>query len=57
MARDLTEYLYVEVDAENQYEAEEKAYVEARDNWDLQWEPSDYCGKPYCPDVAEIAIV
>ena len=57
MARDTTDFTRVEVEADSPEEAEEKAYQEARDNWNLNWELTDYVGKPYCTDVDDIKEV
>jgi hypothetical protein len=57
MCRDTWEYIRVEVEADSPEEAEEKAYQEARTNWDLEWEPSDDSSKPYCTDSDDIEII
>ena len=57
MARDTTDFIYIEVEADSPEEAEERAYQEARTNWDLEWEPSDDAGKPYCTDIDDIEEV
>jgi hypothetical protein len=50
MTRDCSQSVDIEVEARTPEGAEEKAYQEARENWDLPWEDDDYVGKPYCPD-------
>lgn len=57
MARETSDFIYIEVEADSPEEAEEKAYQEARTNWDLEWESSDDVGKPYCIDTDEIEEV
>lgn len=54
MTRDTSQSVDLIVTAENEELAEQKAYQEARTNWDLPWQDDDFAGKPYCPDYDEI---
>lgn len=54
MLRDCSQSTWIEVEADSPEKAEEKAYLEARNNWNLEWEDSDDVSKPYCMDIDEI---
>ena len=57
MARDTTDYVYIVVEADSPREAEAKAWAEARNNWDLEWEVSNDSSKPYCPAYEDIELI
>lgn len=57
MCRDTSQHVLITVEADNPEEAEQRAYEEARNNWELPWEDSDFTDKPYCSDLAEITEI
>lgn len=56
MTRDTSDTAYIEVEADNLEAAEDAAYQIARYEDDVDWEPDDWCGKPYCPDPGATEI-
>jgi len=54
MTRDTSQTVTIVVTAETPYQAEELAWLEARNNWELPWTDDEDCSKPYCPAPEDI---
>jgi hypothetical protein len=48
MTRNVTESVWLQVEAEDPQDAIDKAYKIARDVWDLNWQLDDHIGDVYC---------